>query len=142
MKASSVKLDGSQRVGLRGLGLTLLLSGAVWAWIHRMDDAWEAASWMREIKPWMLKLHGFAGVGFVLLLGTLIPTHIVRGWNSGRNRILGVFFLVAMAALTLSGYSLYYLGDEGWRLGFSRLHLWLGLASPLLLFWHIRAGRR
>ncbi len=141
MKANSVKLDGSQRVGLRGLGLALVLSGAAWAWVHRLDEGGEAAAWMRELKPWMLKLHGFAGVGFVLLLGTLIPTHMLRGWNSGRNRINGVFFLVAIAVLTLSGYSLYYLGDEGLRLGFSRLHLWLGLASPLLLFWHIRSGK-
>ena len=45
MKANSVKLDGSQRVGLRGLGLALVLSGAAWAWVHRLDEGGEAAAW-------------------------------------------------------------------------------------------------
>jgi hypothetical protein len=59
-----------------------------------------------------------------------------------KNRGNGGFFLVAVSALTLSGYALYYLGDEAWRNAFSNFHLWLGLAAPSLLVWHIWSGRK
>ena len=39
------------------------------------------------------------------------------------------------------GPGLYYLGDESWRNATSFFHLWLGLAAPGLLIWHIRQGR-
>jgi DNA-binding transcriptional ArsR family regulator len=92
--------------------------------------------------PWLLKAHGFAAVGFVLLLGTLIPVHIRHSWHARKNRSNGIFFLSAVGLLTLSGYALYYLGDEAWLNGASQLHLWLGLAAPVLLFFQIRAGRK
>jgi hypothetical protein len=41
-----------------------------------------------------------------------------------------------------SGYALYYLGDETSRNAASQFHLWLGLAAPRPLFWHIRSGRK
>ena len=89
-----------------------------------------------------MKAHGFAALGFVLLLGTLLPGHVRRAWHARKNRANGAFFLTAISLLTFSGYTLYYLGDETWRNAVSQFHLWLGLASPLLLFWHIRHGRR
>ena len=81
-------------------------------------------------------------MAFVLLLGTLLAGHIRRAWQTGKNRKNGVFFLASVSLLTLSGYALYYIGGEELRNAVSNFHLWLGLATPVLLFWHIRAGRK
>ena len=142
MKRRGLQISHRHRLTLYVVSLVLLVSGGAWAWIHHLDEAGRAGDALRQTKPWLLKVHGFAAVGFVLLLGTLIPVHVRHSWHARKNRINGVFFLSAVGLLTLSGYALYYLGDEAWRNGASRFHLWLGLGAPVLLFFHVRAGKK
>ncbi len=142
MKRRRLQLHRGQRLTLYAVSVVLLLSGAGWAWIRWLDDAGRTGDAMRQLKPWLLKTHGFAAPGFVLLLGTLLQGHVRRSWHSRKNRLNGAFFLTAVSLLTLSGYTLYYLGDEAWRHATSQFHLWLGLSAPLLLWWHILLGRR
>lgn len=142
MKRRAFQISPRHRRILHAVSLVLLISGAAWAWVHHLDEQGNAGDGFRYLKPWLMKAHGFAAVGFVLLLGTLLPTHVRRSWHARKNRTNGAFFLGAMSLLTLSGYVLYYLGDETWRNAASQFHLWLGLSSPLLLFWHIRSGGR
>jgi hypothetical protein len=142
MKGRVFKLRPGHRRLLYIVSLLLLLSGAVWAWINHLDQTAQASERTRDFKPWILKLHGLSAMLFVLLLGTLLPGHVRRAWRASRNRRSGAFFLTAAGALTLSGYLLYYIGDEAWRNAMSNFHLWLGLAAPVLLLWHIRSGRR
>ena len=47
-----------------------------------------------------------------------------------------------MVLLTLTGYALYYAGDERIRPVISVLHWGLGLVLPAALLWHILLGRR
>jgi hypothetical protein len=142
MRRRGLQLSRRHRWTLYSVSLALLLSGTVWAWLHRLEDAGLAGNSLRELKPWLLKAHGYAAVGFVLLLGTLLPGHVRRSWHAHKNRGSGAIFLGVVSLLTLSGYMLYYLGDEAWRHATSQFHLWGGLASPFLLFWHVRSGRR
>lgn len=121
--------------------VTLLLSGLFWAWLHRLDETETSGSSWRGWTPRLMTIHGGAAVGFVLLLGTLLPGHVRHSWRAGRNRPNGVFFLSAVGVLTITGYALYYLGDETARRICSDIHFWLGVAFPLLLVWHIRSGR-
>jgi hypothetical protein len=141
MKRRGLQISRPHRLTLYGISLVLLVSGGGWAWIHHLDETGQAGEALGRTNPWLLKAHGYAAVGFVLLLGTLIPVHIRPSWHARKNQINGVFFLSAAGLLTLSGYTLYYLGDEAWRNAASQFHLWLGLAAPVLLFFHIRAGR-
>jgi len=142
MKRRGLKISRPHRLTLYAVSMVLLVSGGAWAWIHHLDEAGRASDLLRQTKPWLLKAHGYAAVGFVLLLGTLIPVHIRHSWHARKNRLNGAFFLSAVGLLTLSGYALYYLGDESWRNGASQFHIWLGLAAPILLFFHIRTGQK
>lgn len=140
MKRRRLQLRPGQRSTLYALSLLLFASGAAWAWAHQLDESGREV-WS-GLKPSLLKLHGFAAVGFVLMIGTLLPTHVRRAWHARKNRKNGAFFLTAVGVLTISGYALYYLGDENWRSATRWLHLYLGLVSPLLLWLHVRAGRK
>lgn len=142
MKRRGLQLSRRHRWFLHTTSLVLLLTGVAWAWLHRLDEAGNLGDRWRSLKPALMTGHGLMAAGFVLLLGTLLPVHVRHAWHARRNRGNGAFFLTVVSVLTLSGYSLYYLGDETLRARCSDGHLWLGVVSPLLLFWHIWSGRR
>ena len=142
MKRRGLRLSRRQQWLVYGFGLALLITGIFWAWIQHLDEAGRASDSMRQIKQWLLKIHGFSAMTFVLVLGTLLPTHVRRAWHAHKNRGNGVLFLAAVGLLTFSGYALYYLGNESWRAATSKFHLWLGVAIPALLVWHTISGRR
>ena len=58
----------------------------------------------------------------------------------GQNRATGVALIAGFGLLSLTGYALYYLGDESGRALASSAHWWIGLASPALLIGHIVRG--
>ena len=120
----------------------LFLSGVVWAWIQHLDESGKAGSGLLRMKTWLIAIHGFSAMTFVLLLGMILAGHVRRAWNARKNRSNGGFFLISVSLLALSGYALYYLGNEDWRNAASHFHLWLGIAAPVLLGWHIWRGRR
>ena len=142
MKRRGLQLSRRHRWSIYVVGLALLLTGLAWAWLHRLEETGTANGFWREINPRLMNTHGIAAVGFVLLLGTLLPIHVRHSWHARRNRANGVFFLTAVSILTLTGYALYYLGNEKLRALCSDVHFWLGAAVPLLLIWHIWSGHR
>jgi hypothetical protein len=142
MKRRGLQLSRRHRLTLYGTGLLLFISGTAWAWANHLDEAGRAGEGLRDLKPWLLKIHGFSAMAFVLLLGTLLTGHVRRAWHASKNRSNGAFFLTAISLLTVSGYALYYIGGEELRSGASQFHLWLGVVSPGLLVWHIWSGRR
>lgn len=142
MRRRGLQLSWRHRLMLYTVSAVLLVSGVAWAWIQRLDESESVSDTLRVVKSLLLKTHGFAAVGFVLLLGTLLSAHVRRSWQARKNRSNGGFFFVAVSLLTLSGYALYYLGDEAWRKAVSGFHFWLGVLAPFLLVWHIRSGKR
>lgn len=81
-------------------------------------------------------------MGTLLLVGTLLPTHVRFAWHARRNRANGIALIVYLGFLIASGYGLYYFGDERLRAWTSWSHLWVGIALPAMLFFHIWTGRR
>lgn len=142
MKRRGLQISRRSRFLLYGISLTLFISGTLWASIHHLDERGLASETARQLKTWLIAIHGFSAVAFVLLLGTLLAGHVRRSWHARKNRKNGAFFLTAISLLTLSGYVLYYTGNEDVRSAVSDFHLWLGVAAPALLFWHIRSGRK
>jgi len=141
MKRHEFGLRPRVRRLLYALGLLLLLSGICWAWLNHLDESGQANELLRSTKTWLIALHGFSAVTFVLLLGALLVSHVRRAWRAGKNRRDGAMFLASAGLLALSGYALYYIGNEGLRAAVSLFHLWLGVAAPVLLYWHMRSGK-
>ena len=141
MKPRPAQLSLLHKLTFFGAGALLFVSGASWAWANAYDEASPVAERLREIKPWLLKIHGFSALAFALILGTLLAGHVLTAWRARKNRRIGGLFFAACGLLTLSGYALYYIGGEELRSAVGRFHLWLGLVAPLLLAWHIWSGR-
>jgi uncharacterized membrane protein YbhN (UPF0104 family) len=142
MKRRGLQISRRHRLLLYTASLALFISGTAWAWIHYLDETGKADGDLVKMKQWLITIHGFSAMAFVLLLGTLLAGHVRRAWHARKNRKNGVFFLTTVCLLTLSGYALYYIGGEEFRNIVSQFHLWLGIVAPILLFWHIRTGRK
>jgi hypothetical protein len=106
-----------------------------------LDELGQADATLRQTKAWLIAIHGFSAMTFVLLLGTLLVSHVRRAWHARKNQRNGAFFLTMVSLLTLSGYALYYISNDNLRIAVSQFHLWLGIVAPFLLFWHICSGQ-
>ena len=91
---------------------------------------------------WCMKVHGAALLVFLIAYGALLPNHVVLGWRLQRNRRSGAVMLSVVATLVLTGYGLYYAGEESLRTLLSVSHWLLGLAAALALGLHVALGRR
>jgi hypothetical protein len=124
-------------------GAVLFLSGVLWLVFHHwMQIRGEFGERAHPLEMWWLRLHGAAAMLMLVVLGSLLPIHVRRGWHQRRN-LLGGAILAALALLLIgSGYALYYFGGEEARAWVSALHWVLGLAAPPLLVWHIWRGHQ
>jgi cation transport ATPase len=110
----------------------LLVSGVVWMFAQSSLEEGNASL--------MLKIHGAAAMAALILLGGLI-NHVRKSWKARKNRVFGVPLLLSILFLVLTGYGLYYAGNEQLRSLISRWHAWIGLGLFLLLPAHVAIGR-
>ena len=112
---------------------------------------WFAADWQKEgangetwqqIAVYLLMLHGGGAMVTLLLLGALIPVHLLRSWRRGKNLVMGSVMVALNAVLIATAFGLYYLGSEAVRPWMSWVHLVIGALLPGLLALHIVLGRR
>jgi len=142
MRPNGIKLSGLHRTALYGAFTVLFLTGAAWS---VLDDGF---AWLgyggdgNPISPILLDIHGGAAMLALLVLGSLFPQHVKWAWSGGMNRVTGGLMLSTQSLLVLTGYALYYAGDDGVRSVASGLHLAIGLGFPAILLWHIIEGRR
>ena len=87
MRRNSAKLSYRHKVWLFAITILIYGSGVVWAYLHHF------ARRMREFgeqphpaEAWSLKLHGAATMAILVILGTLLPTHVRFAWHARRNR--------------------------------------------------------
>jgi hypothetical protein len=119
----------------------LLLTGAGWLvadWQKNVagDEIWQQAA------ANLLMVHGGLAMLALLMLGALIPVHLLRAWRSRKNRISGSIMAAFNAVLIVTAFGLYYLGSEEVRPWMSWIHLTAGFALSLMLPLHIWLGRR
>jgi len=121
-----------------GVSAWLLATGVLWLLAHYlMQTAAEFGESVHPLEPWSMKLHGAGAMFALFFIGSLVNSHIRRALMARRNLFSGLSMIATLAALTLSGYGLYYLASEHSRPIWSAVHWIAGLAFPLLLIVHI-----
>ncbi len=140
--ARPARLTRARRLLIYSVGAGLWLSGALWLVFHYfVHSAGAFGATRHPLEPWWLALHGGFAFASLWLLGLLWGVHIMAGWTSAQRRWSGGSVLATLGVLVVSGYLLYYAGDDTLRAGTSILHWTLGLALPTVFIVH-RGVRR
>jgi hypothetical protein len=127
---------------LTGSGSLLWLSGAAWLLLHYFGQGrGDFGPETNPLEPWLLRLHGLAMLPALMGFGGLFVAHVPKGWRDVPQRNIGVGLTALVGVLTLSGYMLYYVGDDLLRHWASIIHWVLGLGVPTIFIWHYIHGR-
>ncbi len=125
-----------------GLMAALVASGGLWMVVHWLH--WPAAS-LPQMEglpsPWeagLMRLHGGAMMLMLILAGRISATHAQRGWRLNLRRRGGLWMLLALGALAISGYALFYWVPEDLRDTVGGIHGALGSLWAVSLLWHRR----
>jgi len=141
-RGESIRLGPWHQGAIYGATTALAVSGIIWLVVdYFVATPGEYGPQIHPLEPWMLRLHGAAAMAGLIIYGSLMPVHIRRAWTIRRNIALGIGLVAFMLLLTVTGYLLYYAGDENTRPVISAVHWILGLAVPALLVWHVVSGR-
>lgn len=138
-----VRPGARTRLMVHVTGLGLWISGGLWLIYHhflRRPGEWGPEPNLLE--PWWLRLHGAFAFLALWTLGLMWGVHIARGWSSGRRRWTGSLFFAWLMMLSVTGYLLYYAGDDGAWAILSPAHWIAGLALPLAYAAHRWLKRR
>jgi hypothetical protein len=136
-----LRLDPTFRRSIHAAFAVLFLTGAGWLvadWQKNIagDEIWQQAA------ASLLMVHGGAAMVTLVLLGVLIPVHLLRAWAGGNNRISGEVMVALNTVLVVTAFGLYYLGSETVRPWMSWIHIVVGFLLPVLLALHVFLGRR
>ena len=138
----SARFTWSRRWALYIIGVGLWLSGGLWLIFHYFFvEQGEFGPKIHPLEPWWLKLHGAFGFAAIWIFGLLWGAHVSRAWPGLRRRWSGGVMTGVFASLILSGYLLYYVGNDSARSVVSVLHWGIGVASPICFGVH-RLGYR
>lgn len=142
MKAKGLQIGVTLKITLYlSLGI-LLISGVIWLVAHYLLFQESDFELVRSpLEPISMKIHGAIVPIFMLGLGALFPIHISRAYKAGINLTTGISTLLLLGCLIITGYLLYYSGDENFRQWSSVAHSVLGLMLAPFLIVHIVRGR-
>lgn len=127
-----------QRHCVYGVSTWLVATGVLWLLVHYLiRPVGEFGESVHPLEPWSMKLHGAGAMFALFVIGSLSTTHFQRVLKARRNLYSGWSMISGLAALTVSGYGLYYFATEQSRLVWSAAHWIMGLVFPLLLIVHI-----
>lgn len=122
-------------------GAGLWLSGGAWLLLHYFGQTpGEYGPEMNPLEPWMMKLHGLVLIPALLGIGGMFVAHIPKGWAHQPQRVAGITLCAVLAVLIVSGYMLYYVGDDVLREWTSLAHWIIGIALPAAFLWHYLNG--
>ncbi len=129
-----MKLTATQRVFSHLTFFTLLFSGLIWLIFNFYLSP---NTPLRFLNLWNLRLHGLAAFGFLIIFGMILSTHISFNWQVRKNRRpSGITLTVFCGLLILSGYFLYYCGDDDFRELISYFHWLAGLICSIFFTVH------
>ena len=142
-RPSGIRLSTSHERWVLSLSVALLISGALWLVFHYfLTVPGEFGESRHPLEAWWLRLHGAAAMAFLIALGTLLPLHVRRAWQLGRNNLTGVGVLSVVSVLVVTGYGLYYASGESIRVWLSVVHWAIGFTGIPVLILHASVGKR
>ncbi|HZE56049.1 MAG TPA: hypothetical protein VE111_22570 [Bradyrhizobium sp.] len=136
-----MRLKSSFRFAIYAAFAVLLLTGVGWLLADWQKDISGDEFWQQSV-AYLLMVHGGAAMVTLLVLGALIPVHVMRAWRSRKNRASGSAMATFNAILIATAFGLYYLGSETLRPWMSWIHIAAGFSLSLWLPVHIFLGRR
>jgi hypothetical protein len=118
--------------------LALWGTGLAWVWLHYFGEIeGEFGPEPNPLNPFLLSLHGFFLLPALLAMGGLMAVHIGMGWRYRHKRNSGIAQTALYLTLILTGYGLYYAGDDLLRENLSLAHWTIGAAAPVIFIWHL-----
>lgn len=124
-------------------GSLLWSTGGIWLFLHHFYRVkGEFGPEANPLEPWMLRLHGLAMIVSLVGVGSLLVAHVWKGWSYRHQRVMGSLMTGIVGILVLSGYLLYYVGNEEVREWISLGHWLVGLLLPAIFILHYRRGHR
>ena len=132
-----MRLAPSLRWSLYATTAVLFGSGIVWLAVRYLPVA---APLPRAAAAVSMRVHGGAVMALLALAGGAVALHVPGAWRERKNLVPGIAISFTLIVLTLTGYGLYYLGDDSAREALSLLHWLFGLALAPVLVWHVLAG--
>lgn len=136
-----MRLKPSFRFAIYAAFGVLFLTGAGWLVADWQKDISSDEIWQQSV-AYLLMVHGGAAMVTLLLLGALIPVHVMRAWRSRKNRVSGSAMVTFNTVLIVTAFGLYYLGSETLRPWMSWIHIGAGFSLSLLFPLHIFWGKR
>jgi hypothetical protein len=136
-----LRLKSSFRRSIYAAFAVLFVTGAAWLVADWRKDISSDEIWQQTAAT-MLMVHGGTAMITLLLLGALIPLHLLRSWRAGKNRISGSVMVAFNTVLIVTAFGLYYLGSDLVRPWMSWIHIVAGFSIALLFPVHILLGRR
>ena len=134
-------LSRPRRYAVYSVGMGLWLTGAVWVLAHYfLIRNGPFGPSPHPLEFWSRASHGAFGLASLFLFGLLWSAHIPHGWRSHRRPCTGSLMFGLLVFFAISGYLLYYLGNDEVISAVAALHWAAGLASPLPFLWHRFAG--
>jgi hypothetical protein len=123
------------------VGGGLWATGALWLIFHYfLRPVGEFGPEPHMLEPWWLGLHGLFAFLSLTVIGLLCGLHIGKAWASKRRRWSGSILLGGLALLSVTGWMLLYVGDDGvWGLT-TPTHWMIGLALPVAYGLHRLIG--
>jgi hypothetical protein len=127
------------RATFYGVIAVMVVTGAAWL---VADQRKEASELWQVVAADLLMIHGGGAMLTLMLLGALVPLHVLRAWRAGRNRVTGLAMATFNVVLVATSFGLYYFGSETLRPIASGLHIGIGFGFPVLFVIHVALGRR
>ena len=139
----TVRIARTKRWQLYVVGIGVWFTGGIWLLFHYfLGKQSDFGPVENPLTPWWLRLHGAFAFAAIWIFGLLWGTHVTTAWPRKRRRWSGGVLAGVFLLLIVSGYLLYYVGDDRVRPVLSVLHWEIGLVCPVFFFFHRLRRRR
>jgi hypothetical protein len=129
------RLPNFQRISAYAVLALCAFSGAAYILGHELNILREMLA-SRSV----LVTHGVSAFLMLIVIGSVLPTHVRVAWRARKNRLTGLLMFAVMAALAVSGLMLYYGAEESRDVSLWT-HWLIGSATFLVFPLHAIIGR-